>query len=101
VELLFVVLGGIVVGALAHVVMPWRAFRGVLVGPAVGGIAAAVLWEALTWAGWDYGDTWIWLVALLGAAVVTIAVEWLGGPRRVAADEHFYRTAAKVGADAA
>lgn len=100
-ELLFVVLGGIVVGALAHVVMPWRAFRGVLVGPAVGGIAAAVLWEVLTWAGWGYGDTWIWIVALVGAAVVAIVVEWITGPRRVRADEQFYRVAAKPTTDAA
>ncbi|KQO62906.1 hypothetical protein [Curtobacterium sp. Leaf261] len=100
-ELLFVVLGGIVVGAIAHVVMPWRAVRGTLVGPALGGIAAAVLWEALTWAGWGYGDTWIWIVALVGAAVVAVVVEWITGPRRVRADEQFYRVAAKPTTDAA
>ncbi|MFZ7088294.1 hypothetical protein [Curtobacterium sp. RRHDQ10] len=88
-ELLFVVLGGIVVGAVAHVVMPWRSTRGVLLAPAIGGIVAAVLWEALTWAGWSYGGTWIWVVALVGAGVVALVVEWIVGPRRLRADDEF------------
>lgn len=89
-ELLFAVLGGLIIGGIAHVVLPMRASRGVLIGPAVGGIAAAVLWEALTWAGWQYDATWIWVVALVGAGVVALVVEWLLGTRRDKSDVEYY-----------
>jgi uncharacterized membrane protein YeaQ/YmgE (transglycosylase-associated protein family) len=97
-ELLFAVLGGILLGAVAHVVVPWRTTRGVLVGPVVGGIVAAVLWEALTWAGWRYDGTWIWVVALLGAGAVAIVVEVVLGRRRTAADAAQYERLVKQGA---
>ncbi|PZE82412.1 hypothetical protein [Curtobacterium sp. MCBD17_032] len=97
-ELLFAVLGGILLGAVAHVVVPRRTTRGVLVAPAVGGIAAAVLWEALTWAGWPYDGTWIWVVALLGSAAVALVVAVVLGRRRTAADEAHYERLVKQGA---
>ncbi|PZE66994.1 hypothetical protein [Curtobacterium sp. MCBD17_021] len=96
-ELLFAVLGGILLGAVAHVVVPWRRTRGVVVGPVVGGIVAAVLWEALTWAGWPYDGTWIWVVALLGAAAVALVVEVVLGRRRTAADQAHYERSVKQG----
>jgi uncharacterized membrane protein YeaQ/YmgE (transglycosylase-associated protein family) len=90
VELLFAVLGGLIAGAVAHVVVPWRSTRGALLGPVVGGVTAAVLWEALTWAGWKYDGTWIWVVALVGSVVVAVVVEWVLGKRRTAADADYY-----------
>jgi len=98
VELLFVVLGGLIAGAIAHVVLPWRSTRGSLLGPAVGGIVAAVLWEALTWAGWKYDGTWIWVVALVGSGAVALVAEWVLGRRRTAADEAFYEQVKAQGA---
>jgi len=98
VELLFVVLGGLIVGAVAHVVVPWRTSRGSLLGPAVGGIVAAVLWEALTWLGWRYDATWIWVVALVGAGVVAVVAEWFLGRRRTAADAAYYERIKAQGA---
>lgn len=89
-ELLFAVLGGLIAGAVAHVVVPWRSTRGALLGPALGGIVAAVVWEALTWAGLPYDGGWIWVAALVGAGVVTVVVEWLLGRRRTAADEDYF-----------
>ncbi len=97
-ELLFAVLGGLIVGAVAHVVVPWRSSRGSLLGPALGGIAAAVLWEALTWAGWRYDATWIWVVALVGAGVVALVAEWFLGRRRTAADTAYFERAKAEGA---
>jgi len=98
VELLFAVLGGIICGAIAHVILPWHSTRGQLLGPAVGGITAAVLWEALTWAGWQYDATWIWVVALVGAGVVALVVEWLLGRNRTAKDTAFYEQVKARGA---
>lgn len=97
-ELLFVVLGGLILGAIAHVVVPWRSTRGSLVGPVLGGIAAAVLWEALSWAGWRYDATWIWVVALVGAGVVAVVVEWILGRRRTAQDDAYYERVKAQGA---
>ncbi|SOC88482.1 hypothetical protein SAMN05660766_2189 [Curtobacterium sp. 314Chir4.1] len=97
-ELLFAVLGGLIVGAVAHVVVPWRSSRGSLLGPAVGGIVAAVLWEALTWIGWQYDATWIWVVTLVGAGVVALVAEWVLGKRRTAADTAYYERVKAQGA---
>lgn len=97
-ELLFAVLGGLICGAIAHVVLPWRSSRGSLLGPAVGGIVAAVVWEALTWAGWKYDGTWIWVIALVGAGVVALVAEWVLGKRRAAADAAYYERVATRGA---
>lgn len=97
-ELLFAVLGGLIVGAVAHVVLPWRSTRGSLLGPALGGIVAAALWEALTWAGWKYDGTWIWVIALVGAGVVPLVVEWVLGKRRMAADAAYYERVKAQGA---
>lgn len=91
-ELLFAVLGGVICGAIAHVLLPWRFTRGQLLGPTAGGITAAVLWEVLTWAGWQYDATWIWVVALVGAGVVALLAEWLLGRRRTANDAAFYES---------
>ncbi|WIJ46242.1 hypothetical protein [Curtobacterium citreum] len=92
-ELLFAVLGGLILGAVAHVVVPWRSTRGVLLGPVVGGVVAAVVWEALTWAGWRYDGTWIWVVALVGALLVAVVAEWVLGGRRSAADDTYFERA--------
>lgn len=97
-ELLFAVLGGLICGAIAHVVLPWRSSRGSLLGPAVGGIVAAVVWEVLTWAGWKYDGTWIWVLALVGAGVVALVVEWVLGKRRTAADAEYHDRIAARGA---
>ncbi len=96
-ELLFAVLGGVLLGAVVHVVVPLRGSRGTLLTAAVGGIAAAVLWEALTWAGWSPGATWIWVVALLGSGLVAAAVAWLLGRRRDAADTAHYERVVRDG----
>jgi len=94
VELLFAVLGGIVIGAVAHLIAPRRSLRGALLGPALGGIVAAVLWEVLTWSGWRPGDTWIWVVSLVAAGVVPLVAERVVGRRREHADDEYFSSVA-------
>ena len=69
-ELLFVCLGGVILGLLARYSFPRRRTNGVLLIPAVGAAVSAVVWVALTWAGlkWDGGV--IWWITLAGTAIV-------------------------------
>ena len=70
-ELLFVVLIGVVIGLLGRGVLPGSRTTGVVLLPAVGGAAAAVVWVALTWSRmrWDGGLIW-WLT--IAATVLTV-----------------------------
>jgi quaternary ammonium compound-resistance protein SugE len=77
-ELLFVVLGGIILGLIARYSAPRRHTNGVLLIPALGAAVSALVWVALTWAGlkWDGGIIW-WITLVVtalvcGAAAVTI-----------------------------
>lgn len=68
-ELLFVALGGLLVGVIAYYALPHREMKGAALVPAIGGVLASVVWVALTWAGLRYDEGIIWLVTF----VVTIA----------------------------
>lgn len=89
-ELLFVVLGGILLGLLGRYMLPERHSYGAALLPAVGGIVAAVAWVALTWLGWAYDGGWIWVVSLGLAAVASVAVAVALPPRRRTADEQLF-----------
>ena len=73
-ELLFVVLGGALLGFVAHFALPAHDTRGVLLAPAAAASVAAVAWEALLLAGLRADGGWIWVVALVLAGVVAIVV---------------------------
>ena len=91
-ELLFVVLGGAVLGFVFHYALPDADTRGVLLAPASGAVVAAIVWEALTWAGWPADGGWIWVVGLVLPAVVAVLVCRVEAVRRRARDsEHFAR----------
>jgi hypothetical protein len=65
-ELLFITLGGAVIGLLARYTLPYRHAHGSVLIPAVGAGAAAALWVALTWLGLKWNGGWIWWVTLVG-----------------------------------
>lgn len=91
-ELLFVVLGGAVLGFVFHYALPDADTRGVLLAPASGAVVAAIVWEALTWAGWPADGGWIWVVGLVLPAVVAVLVCRVAAVRRRARDsDHFAR----------
>jgi len=81
-ELLFVTLGGAILGLAARYGVPKRATHGALLVPAVGAIVASVVWAALTWVGWKFDGGWIWVVSLVAAGVIaTLASVFLGRQR--------------------
>ncbi|MDQ1597099.1 MAG: hypothetical protein QOI70_523, partial [Microbacteriaceae bacterium] len=84
-EMLFVTLGGALLGLLARYVFPRRETYGVLLAPAIGATVASVVWAALTWAGWKFGGGWIWVVALVAAGVVAAAFALLASRSRTRA----------------
>ncbi|MFC4241872.1 hypothetical protein ACFOYW_00690 [Gryllotalpicola reticulitermitis] len=85
-ELMFIALAGILIGFAGRYLLPWRSTHGAALMPALGGIAAMVLWVGLTWAGlkWDAGV--IWWITLFGTGVVVAAVDILVGQVRTVSD---------------
>jgi quaternary ammonium compound-resistance protein SugE len=81
-ELLFVCLGGLILGLIARYSLPRRRTNGVLLVPAVGAAVSAVVWAALTWAGlkWDAGIIW-WITFAVTAAVCALVALRLGRSR--------------------
>jgi hypothetical protein len=86
-ELLFVALGGAIIGLGVHYAAPWQRERGVLLIPAIGVIVSAVVWLGLTVLGWPWDGGWIWAVTLLLAAVVTAVAAVVIGRARSTSDE--------------
>jgi len=81
-ELLFITLGGIILGLGARYLLPNRDRHGVILIPAIGAAVSAVVWVALTWLGWAWDGGWIWVVSLVVTAVVVVAADVLIGRTR-------------------
>ncbi|MGR0318228.1 hypothetical protein [Agromyces sp. ZXT2-3] len=96
-ELLFITLGGAILGLAAHYAAPRREFRGVVLVPAVGAAVAAVVWVALTWLGMAWDGGWIWVIALVASGAAAAAVAWLIGRRREEDDARTFAHLAKFG----
>jgi hypothetical protein len=86
-ELIFVTLGGLILGFAARYALPHREETGVVVAPAVGAGVAAVAWVALTWAGLAWDGGWIWVISLVLAGLAAAVTELVLGRRREQADE--------------
>lgn len=95
-ELMFVVMGGILLAGGLRYLFPHRHSYGVLLLPALGGIVSAIAWAALTWLGWRFDGGWIWVVSLALAAVAAALVAILLSRRRVAADEVLLQSLSKA-----
>ncbi|WP_423923205.1 hypothetical protein ACPEEZ_04415 [Frigoribacterium sp. 2-23] len=85
-ELLFVVLGGTIIGFIAHFALPAADTRGVLLAPAFGAAVSGIVWEVLFWLGWKADGGWIWVFSLVIPAVVAVVVCTVSARRRRAAD---------------
>jgi hypothetical protein len=86
-ELLFITVGGIILGLGARYFLPNRDRHGVILIPALGAAVSAVVWVALTWAGLPWDGGWIWAITLLVTAVAVSAADILIGRARKAHDE--------------
>ncbi|WP_216841834.1 hypothetical protein [Acidovorax sp. SLBN-42] len=99
-ELLFVALGGAILGLAARYALPRRHTYGSALVPAIGTGVAAVVWVALTWLGWPWDGGWIWVVSLVAAGVASAAFVLLIAPRREHADAALFERLARPGATA-
>lgn len=100
-ELMFVTLGGALIGIAAHYLMPGRHTQGTILVPGLGAAFSAVLWVALTWAGLAWNGGWIWWITLLATAVVTLGVGLVVGRVRTHADERDLAAYMKAGVPSA
>jgi len=100
-ELLFVALGGAILGLAARYALPRRLTHGSVLVPAVGTLVASVVWVALTWLGWAWDGGWIWWVSLVAAALASVAVDLVVGRRREAADQAMLHSITRTGLPAA
>ena len=94
-ELLFVALGGAILGLGARYFLPGRHTHGSVLVPAIGVIVASVLWVALTWAGLKWDGGWISWITLGGTAVVVTVADLLIGRIRKTSDERLLATLTK------
>jgi len=97
-ELLFVVLGGAILGLAARYLLPRRHTYGSVLVPAIGAGVAAVVWVALTWLGWAWDGGWIWVVSLVVAGLAAAASAYLIGPRRERHDAALFERLARPAA---
>lgn len=86
-ELLFITLGGVILGLAARFALPHRNLHGSALVPALGGAVAAALWAALTWLGLPWDGGWIWAITLVVTAVVVVAADARIGRVRSRRDE--------------
>ncbi|NQX26920.1 hypothetical protein HQQ81_06100 [Microbacteriaceae bacterium VKM Ac-2854] len=86
-ELLFITLGGVLLGLGARYALPNRSLHGSMLVPAFGGIVAAVLWVALTWLGLEWDGGWIWVISLVVTAGAVVLFDALLGRSRAVKDD--------------
>jgi len=86
-ELLFITLGGVILGLGARYALPNRDRHGVVLIPAIGAAVSAVVWVGLTWLGWAWDGGWIWAVTLVVTAVVVVLADLIVGRTRKQHDQ--------------
>ncbi|UCR89065.1 hypothetical protein [Mycetocola spongiae] len=73
-ELLFVVLGGVVLGLVAQFSLPGQAQRGVGLLPALGGGVAGLSAGLLQLISFHWDGGWIWWISFAAAGIIAFAV---------------------------
>lgn len=96
-ELLFVALGGALLGLAARYFMPGRGAHGAVLIPAIGTAVASVVWVALTWLGLEWDGGWIWWITFAVAGAASVGADFLLRRRRSRADREMLQTLIKRG----
>lgn len=96
-ELLFVALGGALLGLAARYCLPGRGSHGAVLVPAVGTAVASVVWVALTWLGMKWDGGWIWWITFAVAGTTAVVADILLRRRRSRADQAMLQTLIKTG----
>ena len=96
-ELLFVALGGAILGLAARYFLPGRGAHGAMLVPAIGTAVASVAWVALTWLGLNWDGGWIWWISFALAGAASVAADILLRRRRSRADQAMLQTLIKGG----
>lgn len=86
-EFIFVTVIGACIGGLLRYLLPGRATYGLLLVPAIGAAATAVVWVALLWLGLTFDGGWIWFLALLAGGLASLATAIILPRVRPARDE--------------
>ncbi|MHC3000311.1 hypothetical protein [Microbacterium sp. HJ5] len=73
-QIILAVIVGAVIGLAIHFLVAHRSTRGVVVGPVLGALAAALAWTILTWAGIGTDSIWLWLSMFVAPLVVVYPV---------------------------
>ncbi|MEO6504631.1 MAG: hypothetical protein ABIW36_00345 [Terrimesophilobacter sp.] len=94
--MLFVVLGGLLLGIGVYYLLPGKDKYGVTVLPAVDGAGTAAVWAGLTWAGWRFDGGWIWIVALAAGVAAASLTGFVLARTRSAADERMFESLSKA-----
>jgi hypothetical protein len=89
-ELLFVVMGAVLLGLIPRYLLPGRASYGSALLPAVSAAVAAIVWAALTWVGWTFDGGWIWWASLGAGVLAALAVALIVSPRRERHDRELF-----------
>ncbi len=94
-ELLFVALGGVIIGLSVRYSLPGRLSQGAVLIPAFATGLSAVVWVTLTWLGMKWDAGWIWWLTFALTAVVTVAVDLLLTRQREHGDNSLMNTLMK------
>ncbi len=94
--MLFVVLGGLLLGIGVYYLLPGKDSYGAALLPAAAGAATAVVWAGLTWAGWKFDGGWIWVIALAAAVAASALIGLVLARVRSASDERMFEKLSKA-----
>ncbi|MEN9752007.1 MAG: hypothetical protein RLZZ600_1054 [Actinomycetota bacterium] len=94
-ELIFAVLGGLIIGLIVRYSLPGRDLTGAILVPAVATAGAAILWEIATWLKLPSDNAWVWIVVFAIVAIKSVFIDLWLSRRRKQADEQAYQAALK------
>ncbi len=94
-ELLFITLAGVIIGAIARYALPGRHSHGSMLIPGIGAAVAAAAWVGFTWLGLKWNGGWIWVIVIAITAVVVVGLDLLIAFARTKSDSRLLASLSK------